>query len=62
MAGAADSIRAKLTAKQYPFDKAGLEPYLERGRVAMGENEWERARQEGERMSLDAAIAYALQP
>ena len=62
LAGAADSIRAKLTAKQYPFDKAGLEPYLERGRVAMGENEWERARQEGERMSLDAAIAYALQP
>jgi tetratricopeptide (TPR) repeat protein len=59
-AGAAESVRETLTAKQYPFDKAGLDPYLAKGRAAIGDQEWEQARQAGREMLLEEAIELAL--
>ncbi|HEX8100302.1 MAG TPA: helix-turn-helix domain-containing protein, partial [Actinomycetota bacterium] len=42
LAGVAQWLRQRLTAKQYPFDRAGMEPYLEAARAALGETEWQR--------------------
>jgi predicted ATPase/DNA-binding XRE family transcriptional regulator len=60
LAGAASSIRERLTAKQYPFDKEGMEQYLARARAVLGEAGWEQAWEEGHVMSLEEAFDLAL--
>ncbi|HEX8098595.1 MAG TPA: hypothetical protein VF660_00155, partial [Actinomycetota bacterium] len=58
--GVAQWLRQRLTAKQYPFDRAGMEPYLEAARAALGETEWQRYVLSGELMPLEGAVNYAL--
>jgi predicted ATPase/DNA-binding XRE family transcriptional regulator len=60
LAGAASAIRERLTAKQYPFDKAGMEPYLAKARTALGAADWDQAGEEGREMTLEQAIDLAL--
>jgi predicted ATPase/DNA-binding XRE family transcriptional regulator len=60
LAGAASSIRERLTAKQYPFDKAGMEPYLAEARTSLGAAHWEQACQEGREMTLEQAFDLGL--
>jgi len=55
LAGAAASIRERLTAKQYPFDRSGMEPYLARAKASLGDAGWGRAWKEGHQMSVDEA-------
>jgi predicted ATPase/DNA-binding XRE family transcriptional regulator len=60
LAGAAASIRERLTAKQYPFDEAGMEPFLARARTALDDAGWQWAWKEGFDLSLEKVFDLAL--
>jgi predicted ATPase/DNA-binding XRE family transcriptional regulator len=60
IAGAASSVRERLSAKQYPFDRARMEPYLLNARAVIGDTAWRRSWEEGRQMSLEDASDLAL--
>ena len=59
LAGAAASIRERLTATQYPFDRAGLESFMAKGRARLGDG-WQAAWDEGFSMSPQEAFELGL--
>jgi predicted ATPase/transcriptional regulator with XRE-family HTH domain len=61
LAGAASSIRERLTAKQYPFDQTGMEPFLAKARTALGAARWEQAWEEGRELTMERVFGLALQ-
>jgi predicted ATPase/DNA-binding XRE family transcriptional regulator len=57
--GAALSMREDLTAKQYPFDRIGMDPFLEKAKAAIGANKWRQAREQGRDLPEELAIDLA---
>jgi hypothetical protein len=61
LAGAAEALRAAISYERLPVDVAARERTLALVREALGEAAFETAFAEGRRMSLDEALAVALE-
>ena len=59
--GAADALREAIGSPWMSFEKSLHEPYLADARTGMDEADWRAAWEEGRAMSLEDAIAYALE-
>jgi hypothetical protein len=59
--GAADSLRQYLGAPLLPGDRPRHERYLAAARSLINEAVWEAAWEEGQAMTREAAISYALE-
>jgi non-specific serine/threonine protein kinase len=58
---AADALREVTGFPWMSFERRLHEPYLETARSRMDEADWTKARREGRAMTLEDAIAYALE-
>ena len=57
--GAAQSIREDLTARQYLFDRMGMDPFLERAKTTIGAAKWEQAWKQGRDLPVELAFELA---
>ena len=62
LAGAAARLRQAMGMSSWPAIQRGREQWLQRMRTALGEQAFRLAWEEGEAMTSDQAIAYALEP
>jgi predicted ATPase/class 3 adenylate cyclase/ATP/maltotriose-dependent transcriptional regulator MalT len=58
--GAADALLSSIGAELTPADREVQEPFVERARRALGEQEWESAFASGRELPLDRAVEVAL--
>jgi predicted ATPase/DNA-binding XRE family transcriptional regulator len=58
--GAAAAIHAKIASRPAPFEQAVSRRFIQASEAVAGRDKWHAARQAGQRLSLEAAIDYAL--
>jgi len=58
--GASEALRSAIGAYMWPAEQIEWERHVESARAQLGEVEWDRAWQQGLAMSLETAVAYAL--
>jgi predicted ATPase/class 3 adenylate cyclase len=61
LCGAADALREAIRAPLPPAKHAVVRPYLNAARSQLGEAAWEEAHVEGQSMTLEEAVSYALE-
>ena len=54
-----DAIPEDLTARQYLFDRMGMDPFLERAKTTIGAAKWEQAWKEGRDLPVELAFELA---
>jgi hypothetical protein len=59
--GAAEALRAAIGAYMWPAERIECERNLRSAKVQLDEASWQASWQEGQRLSPEQAIAYALQ-
>jgi predicted ATPase/class 3 adenylate cyclase len=61
LCGAADALREAIRAPLPPAKHAAVRPYLNAARWQLGEAAWEEAHVEGQSMTVEEAVSYALE-